>query len=711
MEELPFPAIVNQRDLKTALLLNAINRSLGGVLIKGEKGTGKSTTVRGLKRVLPTQPAVADCIFNCHPADQRRQCESCRAREDPEIEYIETPVVELPLGATEDRVIGSIDIERALSEGVNAFEPGLLARANRGILYIDEVNLLDDYLVDVLLDVAASGVNRVEREGVSASHPAEFILVGTMNPAEGQLRPQMLDRFGLQVTVETPRDPEDRRAIVEITERFDRDPEAVYDRYAEAEADLRATIEAARTRYDDVELPSELEAAIVEICIRAGVEGHRGDILTTRCARTLAAFDGRDTVTESDVRTAVNLALPHRVSAGPGELETDLNQIVEAQFGDGEDQVERDEDDRESDAENGDFPSDDQRISQAGSRNRRAETNPLIANALDTLRSFLPPETDDEPADEPANDRDADSSSGVSGVPLDPIGHGSPPEDSEPEPLTDAFEDPVAEVLTRYDVTGAPHDDRTEADRRGRYVRARPDGFGPGSEVAIDATFRAAAERGTTNIERDDLQMKIRERKDHPTVVFAIDSSASMRAHGHLETVKEVMRGVFRDPTRQPKSIAAIAFRDETADLVVPPTSDIRSAAREIEELPTGNKTPLAHGLFMGMRLIQMERSMEPDSPATLVVLTDGRPTVSVATHPVDEASRVAERVAEENVGFVVVDLDTGRAGSDVCQDLAQVGNGAYIALDDVPSQHQNRRIAEAVWSAGWNSVHGAWDR
>jgi magnesium chelatase subunit D len=384
MSQLPFPAIVGQDALKSALLLNAVNRDIGGVLIRGERGTGKSSTVRGLEEVLPERRVVADCPFGCPPDEPARQCEECRERATVDVDRVPTPVVDLPLGTTEDRLLGSLDFERALNEGVSALDPGLLARANRGVLYVDEVNLLDDHLVDLLLDAAASGINRIEREGITVEHPAEFVLVGTMNPEEGRLRPQFRDRFGLQVDAEAPTDPERRAAIIEVAERFERAPDEVRDRYRDEQRRLRERIVAARERYDEVTLDADQRRTIAEICVDAGVEGNRGDITTARCARALAALDGRSTVERIDIRRAAELALPHRVPDDPFDEEVDLGDLTAAHLdGSTDDRADGTAaPDRQEEPEQGERR-------RGGSENRRDDGNDAFDRAIGRLRDFL----------------------------------------------------------------------------------------------------------------------------------------------------------------------------------------------------------------------------------------------------------------------------------------------------------------------------------
>ena len=320
----PFAAIVGQERMKLGLILNVINPSLSGILIRGEKGTAKSTAVRALADILPQVEVVRDCPLCLAPperGDACREClrEHCRDTDDMALVTAQRKiaVVELPVGATEDRVVGTLDLEQALREGVKHFEPGLLAAAHRGILYVDEVNLLDDHVVDVLLDSAAMGVNTVEREGISFSHPARFSLVGTMNPEEGELRPQLLDRFGLCVTVEGSREAAERVEIMERRAAFEDNPECFHARWAEPSRQLAQAIVEAIARYPSVTITRELLFEIAAYCIEVGVDGHRGDIIMLKTAKTLAAYHGRLAVSREDIDEAAQLVLPHRVRRQP----------------------------------------------------------------------------------------------------------------------------------------------------------------------------------------------------------------------------------------------------------------------------------------------------------------------------------------------------------------------------------------------------------
>lgn len=333
----PFVAIVGQAELKLALLLCVVNPTIGGVMVMGHRGTAKSTAVRALAAMLPPIKAVAGCPYSCAPDRMAGLCEQCRALEHqtgrhkkPPVINIPVPVVDLPLGATEDRVCGTLDIERALTQGVQAFAPGLLARANRGFLYIDEVNLLEDHLVDVLLDVAASGVNVVEREGVSVRHPARFVLVGSGNPEEGDLRPQLLDRFGLHARITTITDVNERVEIVKRRREYDADPFAFTEKWSKETQKLQRKIKQAQRRLPEVVLSDPVLYKIAELCVKLEVDGHRGELTLARAATALAALEGRNEVTIQDVRRIAVLALRHRLRKDPLETQDDAVRIERA---------------------------------------------------------------------------------------------------------------------------------------------------------------------------------------------------------------------------------------------------------------------------------------------------------------------------------------------------------------------------------------------
>ena len=328
----PFTAIVGQNDMKLSLILNVINPALGGVLIKGEKGTAKSTAVRALAELLPAMGSVAGCQFRCDPDEPNKLCETCADKyakgNKLEKNTIKMKVVELPVSATEDRVVGTLDIEYAIKHGEKKFEPGILASANRNILYVDEINLLDDHVVDVLLDAAAMGINTVEREGVSYSHPARFVLVGTMNPEEGDIRPQLLDRFGLSVVVKGEHAPEQRVEVIKRRLAYEKNADAFIGLYEEQQKELAAKVVKAKKVLPDVKISDNLLVAVAKLSLELGVDGHRADITVIKAAITLAAFEDRTDVIIEDIKNAAKLVLPHRMRRRPFEDgELDWNKV------------------------------------------------------------------------------------------------------------------------------------------------------------------------------------------------------------------------------------------------------------------------------------------------------------------------------------------------------------------------------------------------
>nr|QCI06982.1 Mg chelatase subunit e [Haraldiophyllum bonnemaisonii] len=317
----PFTAIVGQEEMKLALILNVIDPKIGGVMIMGDRGTGKSTTIRAIADLLPEIEVVTEDLFNSHCSDYDLMSDVVKKQIEQglklDTEFIKVPMIDLPLGATEDRLCGTIDIEKALNEGIKTFEPGLLAKAHRGILYVDEVNLLDDHLVDILLDSAASGWNTVEREGISIRHPSRFVLVGSGNPEEGELRPQLLDRFGMHAEIRTVKDPSLRVEIVEQRSKFDKDPYACIEEFQDKQNELKNNIILAQAKLVDVIIDYDLRVKISEICGILNVDGLRGDIVTNRAAKAFAAYQNKDEVDVEDIRRIIILCLRHRLRKDP----------------------------------------------------------------------------------------------------------------------------------------------------------------------------------------------------------------------------------------------------------------------------------------------------------------------------------------------------------------------------------------------------------
>lgn len=716
-QRVPFPAIVGQERLKRGLLAVAVDDAIDGLLIRGEKGTAKSTAVRGLVDLLPTQRAVADCPYGCPPDDPPAQCESCQSRTDPPIEERQVPLVTVPLGATRERIVGSLSVSDAL-EGEANFEPGLLARAHRGFLYVDEVNLLDDHLVDVLLDAAASGTNRVERDGMSVSHPAEFTLLGTMNPEEGDVRPQLRDRFAIQATVEGNENVEDRVAIIDTA--LGADPgTGANDDYESEVAALRNTIREARGRLEDVTVPTEYKRRIAEVCRDAGVDGHRGDIAAARTATALSALDGRSQVIDADVREALELALPHRLQARPFEDSEDLSTILEDHFGD---------------SESGAGDTDPEPGSANGGSERSGEG--AADGGEDAGSEPSGPADRDERG---ANQADGtDSPDAVDGSEPEPGDGGT---DTEPEGVTDDRPESATNTSADVGTNQGPEDaddgdDRQAAPQRsesgasesesvsparpahrpapvgegadasvdldaeatraeaesitsGRAgVEPSPDGVGPRirtepatSDDRIDApaSVRAAAKDGRTAVESRDLRQSVRAGTATALVVFAVDASASMRPV--IEAAKGTVMSLLEEAYQERDEAAFVAFAGEDAEVLLPPTDSVTLAARHLKELPTGDRTPLPAGLKTVREVIDRA---EP-AASVAVIVTDGRANVATES-PTAETRDAAGAVG--TVADQVLVVDAGESGdrASLIEDIATETEGRVISLERLSS-------------------------
>lgn len=669
----PFSAIVDQERMKDALLCNAVHPEIGGVLISGTRGTAKSTAARSLAGLLPQIRVVADCPYNCPPDNSMVQCERCADREfddRPElVETIPTPFVNLPIGATEDRVLGTIDLESAIQEGERSFEPGLLARANRGILYVDEVNLLGDHLVDVLLDAVAMGTNRVEREGISFEHPANVMLIGTMNPEEGELRPQLLDRFGLFVDMDRDMAPADRKAVVRRRTTFDADPQGMVETWSEEEQALAERISAARAAFSDVQVGEPMLDRIVQICVDHDVDGLRADIIIHRTARALAALDGATEVADSHVSRAAELALGHRsrsnVSPNPSDPDPDPESDRQAD--------EPPEKPPPPDLRDLDGPSEEPAAGESSSGN--AETD----------------------GDEP----DAQGESGAGDDQVYPIAPGRKPPRPNPNRRIDLPELTGQGGRTRARTTN----------RRGAYYRAgRPNG--PPSDLALDATVRAAApyQHSRTNATADglavrlrpaDLRVKRRESRVRNLVVFVVDSSGSMGAYERMSAVKGAILSLLEDAYQQRDYVSLVGFRKNRAETLLPPTSSVPRAARQLAEMPTGGRTPLATGLKRGLELVERERGKQSNLLPFMVVITDGRSNYTdTEASPVEDALQWAGRIRRADVPAVCFDTETGPVRMGLVRTLAERMGAAYHRFDDFGSGEISATVRDVFYGS-----------
>ncbi|KUN38877.1 magnesium chelatase [Streptomyces longwoodensis] len=642
----PFTAVVGQDDLRLALLLNAVSPAVGGVLVRGEKGTAKSTAVRALSALLPEVAVVPGCRFSCDPASPDPSCPD-GPHEAGLGAHRPARMVELPVGASEDRLVGALDIERALAEGVKAFEPGLLADAHRGILYVDEVNLLHDHLVDLLLDAAAMGASYVEREGVSVRHAARFLLVGTMNPEEGELRPQLLDRFGLTVEVAASREPDQRVEVVRRRLAYDDDPAGFAARWAGEEAAVRQRIVAARELLPQVRLGDGALRQIAATCAAFEVDGMRADIVMARTATALAAWAGRTDVLAEDVRQAALLALPHRRRRNPFDAP-----------GLDEDKLDR------------------------------------------TLEEFSGESPDDDP--------DPDGPGGGGGGPAPDAGPqgggdtGARPEEGdggEPQPSgAGAGEQPAARAAEpfRTKALSVPGIGEGAAGRRsrartehGRTTGARRP-RGALTKLHLAATVQAAAPhqraRGRSGpglvIRRDDLRQAAREGREGNLVLFVVDASGSMAARQRMSAVKGAVLSLLLDAYQRRDKVGLVTFRGSAADVALPPTSSVDAAAARLESLPTGGRTPLAAGLLKAHEVLRVERLRDPARRALVVVVTDGRATGG--PEPVALAGRAARLFAAEQVASVVVDCESGPVRLGLAGQLAAELGGTAVTLDEL---------------------------
>ncbi|MFD7625337.1 putative cobaltochelatase [Streptomyces sp. NPDC059851] len=683
----PFSAVVGQDDLRLALLLNAISPAVGGVLVRGEKGTAKSTAVRALAAVLPEVDVVPGCRFSCAPAVPDPACPDGPHEPGPGTAR-PARMVELPVGASEDRLVGALDIERALADGVKAFEPGLLAAAHRGILYVDEVNLLHDHLVDSLLDAAAMGSCHIEREGVSVRHAARFLLVGTMNPEEGELRPQLLDRFGLTVEVAASREPGQRVEVVRRRLAFEDDPTAFAARWAGDEADVRTRVVAARALLSKVRLGDNALLMIAAVCAGFEVDGMRADIVMARTATALAAWAGRTAVLKEDVRQAALLALPHRRRRAPfdapGLDQEKLDEILDG-FAD-----EEPEPDPEPDPEGPDDDGDgDGAGPDGGGGGPDGGGGGPDGGGVPPQAGPEAPEASHESPDSADAPEVADSPAPQPSAPQPAAGQGG----DSPEQAAVRAGEPFRTKVFSVPGLGEGASGRRS---RARTAHGRTTGAqrprGQLTKLHLAATLHAAAPhqkaRGRSGrglvVRKDDLRQATREGREGNLVLFVVDASGSMAARQRMGAVKGAVLSLLLDAYQRRDKVGLVTFRGAGADLALPPTSSVDAAAARLERLPTGGRTPLAAGLLKAREVLRVERLRDPSRRPLLVVVTDGRAT-SAGTLAGDArtlAARSARLLAAEGVASVVVDCETGPVRLGLAGVLAADLGGPAVTLE-----------------------------
>ncbi len=694
MASFPFSAVVGADDMALALVLTSIAPDVGGVLVRGEKGTAKSTMVRALVDVLPDQNVVLGCRFGCDPSAPDPTCPDGPHDPGTASGSRRARLVELPVGASEDRVVGSLDLGRALGDGVATFSPGLLADAHRGILYVDEVNLLHDHLVDLLLDASAMGRSSVERDGVSFSHAARFVLVGTMNPEEGELRPQLLDRFGLTVEIAASRDPQLRAEIVRRRMAYDGDPAAFAARYARPQQELARRIADATALLPSVVLSDRELVRIARVCAGFEVDGMRADLVTARAARAHAAWQGRGEVNVDDVRAAARLALPHRRRRkpfdAPGMDEDLLEELLRDPEPDPNDPTDPEsDDDAPGEPSEADGPSDHQDgpdPSEPAGSTMHDPAQPTPARAREQSAEEQPAHPSDQ-KHETADEQSIPAPTAVSQA-ADPfraltlrargVGRGAPGRRSRAITSTGRT---VGSALPRGDEQLRLHVPATILAAAPHQGSRRP------------TTPSAGAGSPRMMFQRSDLRAAVLEGPEANLVLFCVDASGSMGARQRMTAVKTAVLSLLVDAYQRRDRVAVVTFRGTGADLTLPPTSSTEAAAACLRDLPHGGRTPLAEGLEKTAALLAVERVRDPHQRALVLVLTDGRATAG------RDALARARQVAghwQKSVQTIVIDCETGRFRLGLATELAHLMGARHLPLEAVNADALVATVATA---------------
>jgi magnesium chelatase subunit D len=655
----PFSAVVGNDDVRLALLLCAVDPGIGGVLLTGGKGTAKTTLARALPALLPDVDVVSECRFSCAPTSPDPSCPDGPHPAGAPAVTRPARLVELPLGATDDRVTGTLDVARVLSDGVSAFLPGLLAGAHRGLLYVDEVNLLADHLVDLLLDAAATGTVSIERDTVSVRHAARFVLVGTMNPEEGELRPQLLDRFGLCVPVAASPDPHQRAAAVRARLGYESDPAGVMAANSQADAALADRIAAARALLPDVVVPDEELLRVTSACAALGVDGLRADVVTTRTAAAVAAWDGRSTVTADDVRTAARLALPHRTRRGPFDPPgLDEDALDDALGG----QPPEPDPDPDPDPAGAPPPR------QPESPGQRQQSSP-------------PQATSQEPAT--ASAQASDDGTRTPDAPA-PQGIAAPPAAAfRPRLLTAPG--------TGTGTVGRRSRARTSSGRAVGTVpaMARPPELLP-SVRALAARTRPGHAR--PRVQTADLRRSLRSGREANLLVVVLDTSGSMAARRRTEAVTTAVLSLLTDAYRRRDRVALLTMGGRGVTTVLAPTGSVDVAVRRLSDLPVGGRTPLAEGIEAARMLTRREARRDPSRRPLVVLITDGRATAG--PDALRRARNAAHALAQDRVASIVIDAEDGNVRLGLAALLAQDLHADHIPLPELAASDPRARQA-----------------
>ncbi|MEE9424669.1 MAG: putative cobaltochelatase [Methylococcales bacterium] len=636
----PFSAIVEQSQLKTALLLCAIDPSLGGVLIRGDKGTAKSTAARALADILPPIQRIIGCAFNCPPGAPSTHCKICNdSNAVTEVSCV--PFINLPLGATEDRVIGTLDLQLAIKGDGRAFQPGLLAAAHRGILYIDEVNLLQDHLVDVLLDAAAMGVNSVQREGLSVSHPSRFTLIGTMNPEEGDLRPQLLDRFGLMVEVVAPQDKTLRTGVVRRRIAFEADSTEFAKQWSQQQRALSEQLITAQQLLSKVVLDDGLLELISHLCCEFEVASLRADIVMHKASRALAALDARKQVTADDVKKAAQLVLPHRRRRKPFEQPGLDQEHLDDLMGQAN---------QPQDTADNQLKPEHPEQSDAGQSNSNSENDQATSEQQDA---------------------------------------------AQPEIFSATASEPVRAISVETDSALHTAGRRSTSINTARGQTLRTVANENPDNLAIGATLRSAVLRkpnqgqGEIQITKSDLHQQIRQSKHANLIVLLVDASGSMAAQRRMQAVKGAVLALLTDAYQRRDQVAVVSFRGVQAEILLAPTCSIDLAQQSLQELPTGGRTPLPHALQLTLDMLQKNTGSSSLQPL-LVLLSDGKANVALnAGHdPWQETLAIAELFADDKIPVLVIDTETDYLRLGRAAQLAQALGGHCLTLEELSADN-----------------------
>ena len=637
---LPFSAIIGQDNMKMGLLLNLIDPLIGGVLLTGHQGTGKSTAVRALVDILPEIEVVKNCPFNCNPNwSKDKLCDFCKETLDKGESFIPVKrrmeVINLPLGATEEMITGTLNIEKVIKEGARALQPGLLAKANRQILYVDEINLLSDHLVDLLLDAAASGVNIIEREGVSFIHPSKFILVGSMNPEEGELRPQISDRLGLAIDVIASKDPKERAKISKIVLEFSADADSVTNRYTVKQQSLKKHVAEARNILQDIMIPDSFYESVSKLITELGIISHRADIVFVRCARAHAALQGKKSVGKDDFRVAFNLALTHRLRnlAMLGEDDKDIADRALDIYGDIEEAIENEDLYSPSDHEGP--------LKHSPKEQEKMEITPLKDEHPEL------PDSDEEQRTESSEESPPDAQKGegmrVHYTPRD--------EEFRLQVADDAKRSgkQVVDILKilseqKYTASGRSHGKRIKIISRnsGRYITFKnPPPRSQPASVALDATIKYAmidlglnrsslveTEDGEVTglslpltIPKPSIKEKVFEFKAPLSIYFVMDASASMS--GTLYQMKQVIDSLHQEGYKKKDKVAVVMFRGKNAHIIQKPSVNLEAITKRLENIQGNSYTPLAEGIEKVLDMIRLERIKDPNSIPVIIIVSD----------------------------------------------------------------------------------------